>query len=72
MTHFFQPGKMFAQALCSIWVEGNVALESAELVERQECFNVDAIRDHVRSAVVCKSPECKFEAAAAPGTRGCS
>ena len=67
-----QPGKVFAQALCSIWVETNVALESAGLVERQECFNIDAINDDVKSAVVCKSPECKFEAAAAPGTRGCS
>ena len=68
----FLPGKDLSQASCLTRVEGSHALEIVELEERQEPFNIDTIRDDVRSAVVCESLERVFEAAAAQGTHGCS
>ena len=61
----FQAGKIEAQASSLIQAESLIALESAELEEREE--SIDISWDDVRNAVVAECPEYQFEAAAAFG-----
>ena len=61
----FQARKIEAQASSLIQAESLIALESAELEERQA---IDISWDDVRNAVVAECPEYQFEAAAAFGT----
>ena len=63
----FKARKIEAHSSSLIQAESLIALESAELEERQES-SIDISWDDVRNAVVAECPEYQFEAAAAFGT----